>query len=74
MYPFLISVYGLGAGKFNIELKQRCRQQANSTTATTYAMFRTVFVSLPSIPKRSLRLEHSDPPIRNKTHTDSTNQ
>lgn len=31
-------------------------------------MFRMVFVSLPSIPTRSLRLEHSDPPIGNSRH------
>ena len=65
MYPYLISVYGLGAGKWNIELKQRCRQLTHSITATTYAMCRMVFVSLPSIPSRSLRLEPSDPAIGN---------
>jgi hypothetical protein len=61
MYPYLISVYGLGAGKCNLSNSRNVADlQTNSIIATTYAMCRMVFVSLPSTLLRSLKREHSN--------------
>jgi hypothetical protein len=61
MYPYLLSVYGLGAGECNLSNSRNVAGlQTNSIIATTYAMCRMVFVSLPSTLSRSLQREHSN--------------
>lgn len=45
MYPYLISVYGLGAGESNRLVAVSANDMLIPNTATTYAMIRMVFVS-----------------------------
>lgn len=61
MYPYLLSVYGLGAGECNLSNSRNVAElQTNLTIATTYAMCRMVFVSLPSAVSRFLQRQHSN--------------
>lgn len=47
VYPYLLSVYSLGAGKWNLLVNVSTKSMLISSTATTYAMCRMVLVSFP---------------------------